>query len=863
MTVEDDVANLRRKLGDAQALNRQALDAALTHTRTHKDVVVGLGAPTHQAPVGTLYWDDTNNVFYVNNSGGQSWTSIGGGSAGDHVFLDGSVHTDTVAQGATRGSLIVGNSTPAWDEKLIGAAARILQSDGSDPSWVAVSSDATIAAGGALTVAGTHSGSPHHDADEIVDDDGDTGWRAEQSADEDILRARTAGTEVLVISDTAAGAGAFGGTAHQLHLKLIADYDILIDGSTNERTIDTGVMRFEQTPAIENTRAVTVNVDVNSQPGTHAVAVNMIATQIQAGETISCYDVNIQAANSTGGVVRGFEMSIAGSGGVEAHMLHADPGVVPLSHFSGSFINTESAWKNALDVTTPFQTSDPGPGANNVELWSANADVVTLGMDATFDNIEVVLETFASGAGIKPVFAFSIAGPSWTNFTPEDETRGMRMSGIIDWDISDLTNWAATLDNGVTKFWIRITRNIAALTTPPVEDTIKVQTVTQYGWDALAAITALSLSADTISERTPDAGVTIDGLLIKDGGIPGGSQTPWAQNIDAAAFAITDIAHAVLGHTERANAGAFPILQVLGTGEATNSLLIGAWKVANNVEGDLRFLKAVTAAIETPGPDSAALVADDEFLGAVIWHVTDGVDYNTNVARFGVEVDDASPAENQIGAAFVWKSMSGGLGADTRQEVMRLTSAGILVLPFSLQVDTIDEKTSDAGVTIDGVLLKDSTVDGVDIAARDHAKYTNSEAVAAVKADVGGIRYLTFVLIDQGTDVSVAQFGGDWISPVAGTILQDDSDKTKLMAYTDAAGTTGTMVVDIHLNGATIMTTHKLDIETTEKTTQDNAQQPVLTTTAIAKGDILTFFVDAKHTTAAEGLKVQIAIRES
>ena len=127
----------------------------------------------------------------------------------------------------------------------------------------------------------------------------------------------------------------------------------------------------------------------------------------------------------------------------------------------------------------------------------------------------------------------------------------------------------------------------------------------------------------------------------------------------------------------------------------------------------------------------------------------------------------------------------------------------------------------------------------------------------------GRIHYITFVLVDKDTDVAVATgIGGDFRSPIAGTILQSDTDKTKLMAYNETAGVTGTMVVDIHLNGTTIMTTNKRDIETGEKTTEDAATQPDLTTTSISESDILTFDVDAKHTTAAKGLKVQIAVRE-
>lgn len=51
------------------------------------------------------------------------------------TLLDGSVHTDTVAQTVSRGSLVYGNSTPKWDEFVIGTAGKFLLSDGTDFSW--------------------------------------------------------------------------------------------------------------------------------------------------------------------------------------------------------------------------------------------------------------------------------------------------------------------------------------------------------------------------------------------------------------------------------------------------------------------------------------------------------------------------------------------------------------------------------------------------------------------------------------------------------------------------------------------------------------------------------------------------------
>ena len=60
-----------------------------------------------------------------------------------HAMLDGSVHSDSVADGVTRGSIIYGNATPKWDELVVGGAGTVLTSDGTDASWAA------SAAGGA------------------------------------------------------------------------------------------------------------------------------------------------------------------------------------------------------------------------------------------------------------------------------------------------------------------------------------------------------------------------------------------------------------------------------------------------------------------------------------------------------------------------------------------------------------------------------------------------------------------------------------------------------------------------------------------------------------------------------------------
>lgn len=86
-------------------------------------------------------------VAYVLLSGGQTtitetsiadariaWGALGDGAMVSHNLL-GVYHGDTLAAAVARGSLIVGNSTPKWSALALGAANKVLQSDGSDAKW--------------------------------------------------------------------------------------------------------------------------------------------------------------------------------------------------------------------------------------------------------------------------------------------------------------------------------------------------------------------------------------------------------------------------------------------------------------------------------------------------------------------------------------------------------------------------------------------------------------------------------------------------------------------------------------------------------------------------------------------------------
>lgn len=82
---------------------------------------------------------------------------------------------------------------------------------------------------------------------------------------------------------------------------------------------------------------------------------------------------------------------------------------------------------------------------------------------------------------------------------------------------------------------------------------------------------------------------------------------------------------------------------------------------------------------------------------------------------------------------------------------------------------------------------------------------------------------------------------------------------TEVRASLTTAATGATFIADIHVNGTSIMTTDKLDIEVSEFTTLDAATQPAVTSASIADDDVINIEIDqVGSTVAGAGLKVYI-----
>lgn len=158
-----------------------------------------------------------------------------------------------------------------------------------------------------------------------------------------------------------------------------------------------------------------------------------------------------------------------------------------------------------------------------------------------------------------------------------------------------------------------------------------------------------------------DANFTFDGvdLILKDG-------------IDM-----------VIGHTNHVTIGNNSAMQILGTSAADTSLTIGRWTATTATSPNLRFFKS-----RNPVIGSNTIVIDSSRVGEISYYADDGVDNNTEIANSFVEVDDTSPAAGDIGAAYVWNSMSGGGTAST--EKMRLAADGTLTVGGNEVIDASD-----------------------------------------------------------------------------------------------------------------------------------------------------------------------------
>lgn len=110
----------------------EALPAGGAHdlnSATHTDV--NFGAPGAGEDGYAVVWNNATSKYIL--------SAVAGGGA--HALLS-ATHSDTTASAVSRGSIIIGDSTPKWIELAVGTAGQVVGTDGTDTSWVTPASPA-------------------------------------------------------------------------------------------------------------------------------------------------------------------------------------------------------------------------------------------------------------------------------------------------------------------------------------------------------------------------------------------------------------------------------------------------------------------------------------------------------------------------------------------------------------------------------------------------------------------------------------------------------------------------------------------------------------------------------------------------
>ena len=224
-----------------------------------------------------------------------------------------------------------------------------------------------------------------------------------------------------------------------------------------------------------------------------AIFIDYITGAISIGQDEEVILINIDQSLANGGDVIGLEV-ITTEGGAMVIGLEVGVQVSPIEQLSGVFGDMNIAMVNEVNQLAAFISA-----GSDVTIFENNDDSVTIGNLEKFEEIEFLLDTIASGAGIRPEFFFSTGATTWTEFNPTDGTDGMRNTGVIVWLDADIPTWAT---NG-SDFLIRINRTQGGLATPPVEDLVQIAVATQYFWDKNGYVSINNLSVNNITLLSP------------------------------------------------------------------------------------------------------------------------------------------------------------------------------------------------------------------------------------------------------------------------------------------------------------------------------------------------------------------------
>lgn len=292
--------------------------------------------------------------------------------------------------------------------------------------------------------------------------------------------------------------------------KLIKAGQIQMDGAGG--MTDVVSMEMTNVVTVENTIVQLLDVDAQGFAPTTAIGIALNTGAITDGDILTANLNSIDESASLGGRVFGNAVFTTSNGQADVHAMGAAVNVNPIYQQSGTHIDALSLDNNGSDVTTDLSQG----GGGNITIFANLNDDFTIGSSSKYSEIEFILDIDSSNGGIQPLFEFSDGVGSFATFAPLDGTNGMRNSGIIQWDNTDIPTWV--LDG---EFLIRITRQRTTINTPPRSDLVQIASVTTYEWDKFGDVNIRSLDVNSTvvsSSAISLKGVSGSGLEIDMGG---------------------------------------------------------------------------------------------------------------------------------------------------------------------------------------------------------------------------------------------------------------------------------------------------------------------------------------------------------
>lgn len=273
---------------------------------------------------------------------------------------------------------------------------------------------------------------------------------------------------------------------------------------------ETGEISIIHTADHNDDRTLEVDTDAAGFGDVKAIDIDYISGAISAGEDEGIILINIDETLATGGDIFGLEvLATEGSAGIYGMKVGAVVGVIRQD--SGVFATPTTGTDNTTSTDVPNMID--GDFGTTTAIFENDDEYIIIGAAAAFEEIEFIITTGSSGAGIKPTFAYSTAGAgTFTEFSPVDGTNGFRNTGVVAWDASDLTSHGVNTDTGTYDIKVIRTRNV--LPTSPVLGYAKAAATTEYIWDK-------------------DGNVNIKSLTVPDAGYIGSASDPDAIQIEA------------------------------------------------------------------------------------------------------------------------------------------------------------------------------------------------------------------------------------------------------------------------------------------------------------------------------------------